>query len=278
MRLSSIVSRLPDLPHYWKPAAIALLLQLAAGAAAAQVVSISVRDAQSGAPVVGAMVRIENAAGVMVRAGFSQSDGSVRLRVPEGDYQVSVRRGGYQQEVAPLRVGRGETALVVELRPRPFALDTVRVVAPGDGVERGRDAFLRRSLSEDGVFLDPAYLAQRYHLNYVGDMLNGVPDLMVLPTPCPRTGSKMGCAGRLRPRVPVGTRGWGCFVTLIDGEPPRLGAFDADYGHNQMDFWFRPRDFLGVEIYHVPSQIPRELRQYSTPRCGMIVYWTRRRW
>ena len=172
----------------------------------------------------------------------------------------------------------GETALEVRMRPRPFNLDTVVVVAPGDGVERGRDAFLRRSRSEDGVFLDPAYLAQRYHLNYVGDMLNGVPDLMILPTECPRSNSAMGCAGRLRPRVPRGTRGWGCFVALIDGQPPRLNAFDAEYGHNQMDFWFRPRDFVGVEIYHVPSQVPRELREHSSPRCGMIVYWTRRRW
>ncbi len=159
MHPSSIIPRPPNPARRWKSAALALLLQLAAGASAAQVATISVRDAQSGAPVVGAMVRMENAAGVMVRAGFTQASGSVRLRVPEGDYQVSVRRGGYQQEVAPLRVGRGETALAVELRPRPFALDTVRVVAPGDGVERGRDAFLRRSLSEDGVFLDPAYLA-----------------------------------------------------------------------------------------------------------------------
>ena len=128
------------------------------------------------------------------------------------------------------------------------------------------------------MFLDPAYLAQRYHLTYVGDMLNGVPDLMVLPTECPPSNSKMGCAGRMRPRVPVGTRGWGCFVQLLDGEPPRLAAFEAEYGHNQLDFWFRPRDFVGVEVYHVPSQIPQELRRYSNPRCGMIVYWTRRRW
>ncbi|HEU0077015.1 MAG TPA: carboxypeptidase-like regulatory domain-containing protein, partial [Longimicrobiaceae bacterium] len=96
MRLTSIISRLPALPRYSRPAAIAFLLQRAAGAAAAQVANVSVRDAQSGAPIVGAMVRMENAAGVMVRAGFTQAGGSVRLRVPEGDYQVSVRRGGYQ--------------------------------------------------------------------------------------------------------------------------------------------------------------------------------------
>ncbi|HEU0298618.1 MAG TPA: carboxypeptidase-like regulatory domain-containing protein [Longimicrobium sp.] len=275
---SSILSRPDGSPRRLAPAAAALLLPLAAGAAAAQTVSVSVRDVQSGAPVSAAMVRMENAAGVMVRAGFTQSDGTVRLRVPAGDYQVTVRRAGYQEGSAPLRVGTGEAALVVRLRARPFILDTVLVMVPGEGGERGRDAFLRRSRSQDGVFLDPAYLAQRYHLTYVGDMLNGVPDLMVLPTECPPTSSKMGCAGRLRPRVPVGTRGWGCYTPLIDGEPPRLSAFDAEYGHNQMDFWFRPRDFMGVEIYHVPSQIPRELRQYSNPRCGMIVYWTRRRW
>jgi Carboxypeptidase regulatory-like domain len=274
MPLPSILSR----PSLLKPAAAALLLHLAAGAAAAQTVTISVRDAQNGAPVMAAMVRLEDAAGAVVRDGFTQANGSVRLRAPAGDYQVVVRRAGYHEGGAPVRLGRGAASLVVELRARPFSLDTVVVIAPGAGRERGRDAFLRRSRSEDGVFLDPAYLAPRYHLNYVGDMLNGVPDLEVVPAPCVPGRGALGCAGRLRPRIPVPTRGMGCFTMLVDGEPPRLDSFDAGYGHNQIDFWFRPRDLVGVEVYHLPSQIPQELRRYSTPHCGMIVYWSRHSW
>lgn len=279
MHLPSL-SRLPTGTRS-KPILAALALQLMAGAAAAQVASVTVRDAQTGAPVGSAMVRMEDAAGFMVRAGFTRPDGTVRLRVPAGSYRVSVRRAGYHEGSAPLQVGTGEAALEVGLRPRPFSLDTVVVVAPGDGVERGRDAFLRRSRSEDGVFLDPAYLQQRYHSTFIGDLLYGVPDVMIVAEGCDRgRASRMatGCAGRLTPRVPVGRRGWGCFIQLINGELPRMTAFDADLGHDQIDFWYDPRDMVGVEVYYLPSDVPQELRRFAQPRCGMINYWTRSRW
>jgi hypothetical protein len=253
-----------------------------AGAAAAQNVSVSVADAQSGAPIAAAMVRVEDAGGTVVRAGFTRPDGTLRLRVGDGDYQVFVRRAGYYEAAAALHVQVAEAAVAVQMRQRPFILDTVLVIAPGEGEERGRDAFRRRSQTEDGVFLDPAYLTQRYHSMYVSDLLYGVPDLMVVSPTClsrPRSRSPWsGCAGRLSPRRPVSTRGWGCFTTLRDGRPPEMGAFDPEYGHNEIDFWLRPRDVVGVEVYHVPSQIPRELRQYAQPHCGMINYWTRNRW
>lgn len=211
-------------------------------------------------------------------------------------YQVFVRRAGFHEASAPLAVAGAQTTLSVQMRQRPVGLDTVLVVAPADD-ERGRHAFLRRSLTEDGVFLDPAYLTQRYHSTYVGDLLHGVPDLVVVSPSCevqrtsPRQRSIMrarvaarpqsaatGCAGRLSPRKPVSTRGWGCFTTLLNGRPPELSSFDVAYGHNEIDFWYRPRDVVGVEVYHVPSQIPNDLRRYSEPHCGMINYWTREKW
>lgn len=274
--------RLPVLSRNGWLFALALLLQLGAGAAAAQTARVSVRDAQSGAPVAAAMVRVEDAAGVVVRAGFTRPDGTVQLRIAAGVYQVLVRRAGYQEGSAELRVEGPGVSLNVRLRPRPLSLDTVRVVAPGEGPERGRDAFLRRSLTEEGVFLDPAYLAGRYHSTYLGDLLQGVPDLAVVAPVCvSRRGStslRSGCAGRLAPRKPVSTRGWGCITTLLNGIPPRLGASNPEYGHNEIDFWLRPRDIVGVEVYHVPGDIPPDLRQYAQPHCGMINYWTRSGW
>ena len=261
----------------------ALLLQLVfAGAAAAQDVLVTVRDGRTAAPVAAAMVRVEDAAGVTARAGFTRPDGTLRLRLRAGEYTAFVRRAGYLETSVPLRVGTGTTALEVPLRPRPFILDTVLVVGQAEGEERGRDAFLRRSRTENGVFLDPAYLTQRYHSRYVGDLLYGVPDVVVMEPAC--TGhtrgksARMGCAGRLSPRKPVSTRGWGCFTTLLNGRPPEMGSFDPDYGHDQIDFWYRPRDMVGVEIYFVPGEIPDELRRFSEPHCGMINYWTRNRW
>ncbi|HEX6373869.1 MAG TPA: carboxypeptidase-like regulatory domain-containing protein [Longimicrobium sp.] len=276
---------------------LALLLQVAGGAAAAQTATVSVRDVGTGAPISGAMVRVEDTAGTVVRAGFTGADGTLQLRVRAGGYQVFIRRAGYFEETLPLQVQGSQASLAVRMRPRPFVLDTVVVLAPGFGDERGRDAFLRRSLTEDGVFLDPAYLTQRYHSTYLSDLLYGVPDLEVVSPACPvqrsspRQRSIMrprvagrsqspatGCATRLSPRKPVSTRGWGCFTTLLNGRPPEMGSFDAAYGHDEIDFWLRPRDIVGVEIYHVPSQIPRDLRQYSQPNCGIINYWTRTIW
>lgn len=282
MHRPSRLNPVPLFPRRWKSAAIALLLQLAAGAAAAQTVTVAVRDAQNGAPIGGAMVRVEDAAGAVVRAGFTRPDGTLRLRVRAGEFQVFVRSPRYHKASASVRVEGADASLTVQMRPRPFVLDTVLVIAPGDGEERGRDAFLRRSQTEDGVFLDPAYLTQRYHSTYVGDLLYGVPDVMVVAPLCntARRGRSagLGCAGRLSPRRPVSTRGWGCFTTLLNGEPPRMGSFNPEWGHNEIDFWYRPRDIVGVEVYHVPSQIPRDLRRYSQPHCGIINYWTRNKW
>lgn len=293
----SILSRAPASPRRSTLIHLALLLQLAAGAAAAQTANVSVSDVRTGAPIPGAMVRVEDAAGTVVRAGFTGADGTLRLRIRGGGYQVFIRRAGYFEETLPLQVQGGQASLAVRMRPRPFVLDTVVVLAPGFGDERGRDAFLRRSLTEDGVFLDPAYLTQRYHSTYLGDLLHGVPDLEVVSPACqaqrassrqtsitrPRVAGRpqsapAGCASRLSPRKPVSTRGWGCFTILLNGRPPEMGSFDVAYGHNEIDFWLRPRDIVGVEIYHVPTQIPRDLRQYSEPHCGIINYWTRTIW
>ena len=284
-------------PRRWTNLLIPLFLQLVAASAAAQTVNFAVRDAANGAPVGGAMVRVEDAAGVVVRAGFTREDGTLRLRVPAGAYQVFVRRAGFHEASAPLAVAGAQASLSIDLRGRPLMLDTVLVVAPGEGEERGRHAFLRRSQTEDGVFLDPAYLTQRYHSTYIGDLLYGVPDLKVVTPFCAsqRASSRQtsimsfrvqgvpwapptGCSGRLAPRTPVSTRGWGCFTILLNGRPPEMGSFDVALGHNEIDFWYRPRDVVGVEVYHVPSQIPRDLRRYSEPRCGMINYWTREKW
>jgi hypothetical protein len=281
MHRRSFLPLVPRFPRRWAPAAIAFLLQFLAGAAAAQTATVSVRDAQSGAPIGAAMVRVEDASGAVVRAGFTRPDGTLRLRVRAGDFQVFVRRAGYYEASAALRVEGADASLAVRMRARPLMLDTVLVVAPGDGEERGRDAFLRRSRTEDGVFLDPAYLTQRYHSTYVGDLLYGVPDLMVVAPHCVNRGrgsAPTGCAGRLSPRKPISTRGWGCFTTLLNGRPPEMGSFNPEWGHNEIDFWYRPRDIVGVEVYHVPSQIPRDLRRFSEPHCGIINYWTRNKW
>jgi hydrogenase maturation factor HypE len=104
MHRRSFLPLVPRFPRRWAPAAIAFLLQFLAGAAAAQTATVSVRDAQSGAPIGAAMVRVEDASGAVVRAGFTRPDGTLRLRVRAGDFQVFVRRSGYHEASAALRV------------------------------------------------------------------------------------------------------------------------------------------------------------------------------
>jgi hypothetical protein len=235
------------------------------GAASAQVVRVTVADAATGAPVEDAMLRLEGPDLALVRAAFSDADGRGGLRVPVGEYVLRVQRSGYVTAEQRLRVVAGENPVRVQLRARPLVLDTLQVVTRGEN-ERGRDAFRRRSLTEDGVFLDPEYFAQRYRgALYLGDLMRGVPGI-ALPMQ-PRTG---------RPMI-RNARQWGCFNTLLNGEPYR--------GPGPIDNWIKPRDLVGVEIYHWSSKVPYEYRRHawqdvvgSALPCGLIVYWTRSRW
>jgi hypothetical protein len=254
------------------PRRLPLLLLLAAVAlsvprlAAAQVVRVTVTDAATGAAIRDALVRLENADGALVRAVFTEREGVAAARVPAGAYTLRVGRAGYVLTAQPLRVVRGENAVAVQLSAAPFGMDTVVVIAPGEN-ERGRDAFRRRSQTENGVFLGPDYFAQRYRgALWIGDLMTGAPGII---TPMvPRTGRK----------VVVNARQWNCFNVLLNGE--------IYQGPGPIDNWVRPRDLVGVEIYHFSSSVPAEFRRYawedtdamSALPCGVIIYWTRNRW
>jgi hypothetical protein len=234
--------------------------------AGAQVVRVTVTDAVTGAAIRDALVRVENADGALVRAAFTEREGVGSVRVTAGPYTLRVGRAGYVMVSQPLRVVRGENRVAVQLRVAPFGLDTVVVVAPGEN-ERGRDAFRRRSQTENGVFLGPDYFAPRYRgALWIGDMMTGAPGII---TPMvPRTGRK----------VVVNARQWNCFNVLLNGEIYR--------GPGPIDNWVRPRDLVGVEIYHFSSSVPAEFRRFawedtsaeSALPCGVIIYWTRNRW
>jgi hypothetical protein len=235
-------------------------------AAAAQVVRVTVTEAETGAAIRDALVRLEDVDGALVQAAFTEREGGAVVRVAAGAYTLRVGRAGYVMAEQPLRVARGENAVSVQLRAAAVGLDTVLVVAPGEN-ESGRDAFRRRSQTENGVFLGPDYFATRYRgALYIGDLMTGAPGII---TPMvPRTGRK----------VVVNARQWRCFNVLLNGEIYR--------GPGPIDNWVRPRDLVGVEIYHFSSSVPREFRRYawedpegmSALPCGVIIYWTRSAW
>ena len=253
------------------PALHILLPLLFSSALTAQSVRVSVVEAGSGAAVADAMVRLEDAGGALVRSAFSGPQGDARIRVPAGEYTLRVQRSGYLPAQLRVRTGEGEAAVRVELRPRPLSMDTLQVIAAGED-ERGRDAFRRRSEAQEGVFLDPAYMRQRWDRRYVGDMLVDAPGMDVKMMP--RTGR----------REAVGRRGWECLTMLVNGRVMRMESMEP--AHRNIDFWVRPRDIVAVEIYHHASEVPMELRRHVWQQapdlmarpCGVINYWTRDRW
>lgn len=251
-----------------RPLLLAFLAVLALplpGALSAQVLRVTVTD-RSGSGVADALVRIERPDGTLERAAFARNDGTVTARVPAGAYLVRAGRNGFLPAAVPVQVGAGESRVALRLEDRPFGLDTLVVIAPGQN-ERGRDAFLRRRQTENGVFLDPGYFLERNRdARWIGDMLRDAPGLNLERVP--RTG-----------RVTVqNARQWNCFNVMLNGRPYR--------GPGPMDNWIRPSQIVGVEIYHIASDVPREYNRYRWEQtdglearpCGVIIYWTRDQW
>ncbi|HEX6373870.1 MAG TPA: carboxypeptidase-like regulatory domain-containing protein [Longimicrobium sp.] len=237
---------------------------LAAAPAAAQTVRVTVADAASGAPVEGAMVRVEDAAGELAQAGFTDRRGELRLRLDDpGPYAVRATRAGYTPGAEVVRVApSGETAAAVRLAARPFVLDTVTVVG-GTGAEVGRQTFERRRQTGNGIYLDSAYVAQR-RATYPGDLLYAIPGIEV--TAQRRTGYRL-------PTTRMGTR---CLQFLVNGMPfyggwPRFVPLEET---------LRRTDVVAVEVYREFAEVPRELQRlaWSGGQCGLVVYWTEDGW
>lgn len=247
-----------------RAASALLALLLAAAPAAAQTVRVSVADAASGAPVVGAMVRVEAEDGDLAQAGFTDERGVVRLRLNEAArYFVGATRAGYLPGMDTIHAApAGQTEAVVRLRPRPLALDTVTVVA-SSGREVGRQTFERRRATGNGIYLDSAYVAQRRAL-FPGDLLASIPGI--------RVQAEHG-TGIRRPASRMGAR---CLAYLVNGLPfyggwPRWVTLEET---------LRRGDIVAVEVYREFDEVPRELQRHAwrRGRCGLVVYWTEDGW
>lgn len=250
------------LPIFLLLAALAVLFP---AALSAQTLRVTVTD-PAGQGVADALVRIERPDGTLVRAAFSENDGTVAAQVAQGAYVVRVGGSGYLTAFVPVQVGAGENSAAVRLAPRPFGLDTLLVITPREN-ERGRDAFLRRRQTENGVFLDPGYFLERNQdAEWIGDMLRDAPGLNLVRAQ--RTGHI----------VVQNARQWNCFNVLLNGARYRL--------RGPMDRWIRPEEIAAVEIYHIGSEVPREYSRFAwedtegaeARPCGVIIYWTREAW
>lgn len=248
----------------------ALFALLAAAPAAAQSVRAVVTDARTGAPVAEAMVRVWAADGTLARASFTDADGAVVLRLRQmGTYRVSVERGGYRSaSVADVAVARSAPVEVpVRMETVPLAMDTVVVIAASPD-ERGRGGFERRRALGRGVFLDSAYIKQRYEgARYPTDYLQDVPGIHL---------DRSGPLGEPHPRS---LRGWRCMVLLIDGRP--FGLIRNGFHRRTIQQIIRPSDVVSMEVYREYDEVPPEFRGVARQgmyNCGVYIYWTRVRW
>lgn len=249
-----------------RPVLLALPAVLLAAGLPAQAVRATVTDQGTGAPVAGALVRVENEAGALQGAGFSDARGTVRLPVPGGGrYVVSAERAGYTRARATLLVqAAGESAVTLALPASPFSLDTVRVTAEAAGPEQGRQTFERRRATGNGIYLDSAYVAARRG-SWPGDLLESVPGIEVRTV--------HGPSGVRRPTTRMGGR---CLNALVNGLPyyggwPRWVPLEET---------LRRADVVAVEVYRVFDEVPRELQRYAraSGSCGLVVYWTEDGW
>jgi hypothetical protein len=270
----------------------ALLAAAIAPHAAGQTIHAAVVRGSSGEPLPEVLVRAQSEDGRTVGAGFTRVNGVAVLRLREaGTFRLVAQRGGFNDaSVGSVRVGEdGDVTVPVAMTPRPFNMDTVTVIAQLRS-ERGRQAFNRRRVMGEGVYLDSDYLQQR-NPREVADFLIGVPGIVMRPG---REGA-----------VPVSTRGTRCMVTLIDGRPvPALmqpverdmmrnglnhltanprGHMIYDPAGRSLKRMVYPEDVVAIEVYREWNEVPLEYRQYAftpqTPeRCGAYLYWTESRW
>jgi hypothetical protein len=254
------------LQHILRPVRLALPALLIAAGLPAQAVRATVTDQGTGAPVAGALVRVEEETGALVRAGFSDARGTVRLPVLGGGrYVVSAERAGYMRTRVTLLVqSAGETPADVAMAASPFSLDTVRVTAEATGSEQGSQTFERRRATGRGVYLDSAYVAAQRG-SWPGDLLQSVPGIEVQTV--------HGPSGVRRPTTRMGAR---CLNSLVNGLP-YYGGWPRWVPLEQT---LRRADVVAVEVYRVFDEVPRELQRYSRANgaCGLIIYWTEDGW
>lgn len=211
------------------------------------------------------MVRVQNSAGQLAQAGFTDRRGEIRLRVDPGPYAVSATRAGYTPAAADLTVApSGEAVAALRMAARPFVLDTVTVVG-STGREVGKQTFERRQATGNGIYLDSAYVAQR-RATYPGDLLYSIPGIDVEVVR--RTGYR-------RPSTRLGNR---CLQFLVNGLP-YYGGWPRWPRWVPLEETLRRTDVVAVEVYRELSEVPRELQRHAWRRdqCGLVVYWTGRR-
>lgn len=215
-------------------------------------VRVVVRGADTGAPLVGALV---STAGLGLQ-GITDAAGVVRLvGLPAGEQSIRAQYLGYAPVTVRVFLDPGEPAEVrLELPVQPIRLAEIRVRARRSDLEtRGFENRRRAGL---GTFVSRDQIA-RMQPRFLSDVLRRVAGMQLTPS---------GGVGMSR----ASSRG----VGMVHRTCPIQYYVDGTMTMPLQVDNIRPEDVEGLEIYKGPATIPIAYNK-GTAICGVILIWTR---
>lgn len=255
----------------------------------AQTVAGVVREAESGAPIAGAIVTASFEAGQHLGSIVTDSTGRFVVRAwRAGNFRLNVEHTGFLSRSVAVAAALGERVeIVISLHASVAVLDTVEVKARVrlQLAEMGLGGFEERrrwgELLGIGRFLGPQEVAGAGRIETV---LAQVPGLRLVNHPvC--DGIKIvvsgrsfmsirnlrGGGGRCSDMTPAKEAEMGiCRVSfVVDGVPARLS------GSERIDDLVLSSLVAGIEVYRTPAELPAEYSAANS-RCGVVAIWTKR--
>lgn len=227
--------------------------------AGTSVIVVAVADAESGAPVRDARVRLPG----LDREARTDWLGEARLaRVPAGTHTVEVRRLGYAPAALQLAVHGDSVGAVFMLEPASTEIDTVRVTERA--VPPRLQEFEARRARGVGRFLTQEVLEREEEPRLHFALAALLPGLTVLPD-ATRPGRYLLFSRRAAVRTSLrgGTPSTDCSVDVfLDGM--KIDDLDA----------ITPTMLAGVEHYPMSAAPPQYRR--PTGSCHVVLLWSRR--
>ncbi len=249
----------------------ALFAALAPAAVDAQSVRVSVVDAESGAPVIGASATLLSE-GRRVESTTTDADGRAELRTREGGtYVLAIGGLGYRDFASePLTLAEDEFVEVrVRLGVQAIPLEPLVVVASGRTLSPAMAGFERRRAdpSLGGAYLTRADIERR-PVATPTELLFSLPSvsvqpIMTLDSPYAKERNLIWFPSSRGASVNPGA----CLAEVfVDGVRARQSA------ESSMDDLLAGADLAGVEVYPRPFTAPAEYR--GTGGCGVVLFWT----
>ena len=245
-------------------AALALAAALAAAPAAAQrgVLSVTVVDSATKAPVAGAQVSVDGRA-----RGATDAAGALRVEgLAAGERAVEVARIGYGTRRVTVAVGDAPVEARVELAAAPVTIGGVQGQARPTARQRALEEFYeRKERRHTGYFVTREDIERRKPRR-VSDLFRGIPNL--------RVSENNGTATMESGRGMQGPSAGCPLLYYVDGVlNPLLEIRDMDSLMDNINAEFRPEDLEGIEVYLGGNAPPRY--GGSRGRCGVVLVWTR---